>query len=761
MTTGLRALCSATAIFLLLTFTACGGPSSAGTNPPGNPPGGPGSPPPQTPTPTLTFSVDQTNVSSGTAVKLSWSTTNVASLTIDNGGCDGKPCALPQNSWTSPPLTATTTFTATAKGSDGSTLPPQSVTIQVAQPVPPQVTSFTANPTTVNAGQSTSLSWQTTNATTVTIAPDPVQNDDGSPLPTSTSQPLVTAPINQATTFVLTATGPGGTATAQVKVTVPITLSLTASPTTITAGQTSILSWQVSNGTATSLTIDNGICASCQLPSGSQSTAALNSTTTFTATATDSAGTQVKQSVTVTVNAAQPGTLKHIFFMLQENRSFDNYFGVLGPYRSARLQAAGITDAQTINGFDPNVTLTKRQTGAKVKPFHQATICTDNLSPAWDESHHDVNITGGDSGWGVTTSPSFTFSDSMFRMNLFLDTTDSVSNTDPNGTRAMGYYTDADIPYYYDLATFFATSDAWHSPILANTYPNRMYLMAASSFGHEVPDGQASHPPYSPKTIFRAMNESNVSWAYYYNDGVFLANFQDWADPSIQTKVRNISDLFSRLQGVCSGNPCDADKALPEVIFIESGSGGSGLDEHPDANLQKGAAYVQSIISALMNSDAWNDSAFILSYDEGGGLYDHVPPFQVPLPDQYAPGNCPDPNNGSAGYCRLDSIGGTFNITGFRVPLMVVSPFAKPHYVSHTKKDWTAILAFIEKTFSVPPLTARDKYWLDNGDMSEFFDFTNASLLKAPDGATPWPQFLKPQPTNGLCDRTKEIGPTF
>src|SRR5205823_4130691 len=152
----------------------------------------------------------------------------------------------------------------------------------------------------------------------------------------------------------------------------------------------------------------------------------------------------------------------------------------------------------------------------------------------------------------------------------------------------------------YDLATFFATSDAWHSPILTNTVPNRMYLMAASSFGHEYPDGSTSHPAYSAKTFFRAMNEANVSWLYYYHDGVFLANFQDWADPKIQTKVFPVSDLLNRLHGVCSGNPCDPDKALPEVIFIDSASGGSGLDEHPDNNIQKGAAYVQSLISALM-----------------------------------------------------------------------------------------------------------------------------------------------------------------
>jgi phospholipase C len=257
------------------------------------------------------------------------------------------------------------------------------------------------------------------------------------------------------------------------------------------------------------------------------------------------------------------------------------------------------------------------------------------------------------------------------------------------------------------------------------------------------------------------MNTANVSWLYFYHDGVFLANFADFFDPTIQGKVFPDTDLINRLAGTCSGGPCHPDQALPQVIFIDSPSGSSGLDEHPDNNVQTGAAYVQSIVSALMNSDAWHDSVFILSYDEGGGLYDHVPPFMVPPPDQYAPGQCPDPNNGSPGYCTVGKLGGTFNLTGFRVPLIVISPYAKPNFVSHTPRDYTAILAFIEKQFGVAPLTARDAYWGQDPsrDMSEFFDFSNPAMLNAPNGQ-PWPQVLATQPTNGLCDQTKEAGPT-
>ena len=138
-------------------------------------------------------------------------------------------------------------------------------------------------------------------------------------------------------------------------------------------------------------------------------------------------------------------------------------------------------------------------------------------------------------------------------------------------------------------------------------------------------------------------------------------------------------------------------------------------------------------------------------------------PFMVPPPDTDAPGQCPDLNNGSAGYCTVGNLGGTFNLTGFRVPLFVISPYAKPNFVSHVPRDYTAILAFIEKQFgagSLTALTARDAYWQDpSRDMSEFFDFTTPAMLNAPNGQ-PWTQVLATQPTTGVCDQTKEAGPT-
>jgi phospholipase C len=616
----------------------------------------------------------------------------------------------------------------------------------------PQITTFSASPTDVNSGQTSTITWATTNAASVAISPAVPQSDDAGPIPTSGSS---IAPIIGTTTYTLTATSSDGTiATQTLTVTVPFTLSLSVSPATITAGQIAVLSWQITGGSATGLSIDNSVCASCTATG--MANVKPNLTTTYTATATAADGSPITASASLTVNAAPPGAIRHIFYMLQENRSFDMYFGMLPGYRTPRLANAKVPDSSTIDIFDPNVVLTNANTGATVTPFHEMTECTENLTPAWDESHHDTALVGGDSAWATATT--FTFG-----MNNFLDTTNNVAEQfDPNGTRAMGYYDGTDLPYYYDLASFFATSDTWHSPILANTVPNRMYLMAATSFGHEYPDN-TGHPLYSAPTIFHNMNKANVSWTYYYKDGIFLANFADFQDPAIGPKTYPVSDLLALLGGTCSsGATCDPDTSLPQVIFIDSASGGSGLDEHPDNNIQSGAAYVQSIINALMQSDAWQDSVFILTYDEGGGLYDHVAPFQVPAPDGILPGKCPDPNNGSVGYCAVGKIGGTFDFTGFRVPMIVISPYAKPNFVSHVPRDYTAILAFIENTFNVPPLTARDAHWQDTAlDMSEFFDLTKQALLTPPAGATAttWPAFLATQPTNGTCNQQMETGP--
>ncbi|HWC20608.1 MAG TPA: alkaline phosphatase family protein [Terriglobales bacterium] len=580
--------------------------------------------------------------------------------------------------------------------------------------------SLSVSPQTLVAGQLTTLTWATSNAATISFAPAlPEAEDRQLTLPTGSA----TFPLSGTTTYVATvADASGQQARASVTITVlPVQFSFSAEPDTIQPGSSATLSW-TSQGIST-LTIDQGIGnVTALLPNGSIKVAP-GETTTYTATATDQGGVQITEQVVVSV-AAPPipqHPIKHIIFMLQENRTFDNYFGVLGAYRASKVPGA---DASDIDGFNPSVAL-KTKTGKLVKPYHYKTVCMEGLTFAWNESHTDMDLQSPD------TFMDTDFSNASFLMDKFAQTVNSTTN-DPNGTRQLGHYDQTDLPYYYELATQFATSDRFYSSVPSNTIPNRMYMFTGTSFGHTA-NATPSSGGWTQKTIFRALNDAGVSWRYYYQDSdIYLSDFADYYRADVKPKVYNISNWYSVLSSPT------ADDDLPQVVFIER-AGSTGLDEHPDNNVQKGAASVQKIISALMNSSAWQSSVFILSYDEGGGLYDHVPPLQVPPPDDITP------------ILKSADIKGLFNLSGFRVPIMVISPWVKPHFVSHRGRELTSILKLIETTFNVPPLTKRDA-WAD--DMSEFFDFTQQPPWKTPPS-------LPTQTTNGVCDFTQEAGPIF
>ena len=420
--------------------------------------------------------------------------------------------------------------------------------------------------------------------------------------------------------------------------------------------------------------------------------------------AQDSAGVLFKQKFSVTVTAASNGlaNLKHIIFFLQENRSFDSYFGMLGPYKASE----GL--ANDVDGLDLNTTLLNTQ-GQPVHPFHYQTVCTENLSPAWNESHVDVDA-------GL--------------MDGFMRTSTSVPSTiDPTGTRAMGYYDQSDIPYYYEGAARFATSDRFFSPALANTVPNRFYLFTATSFGNAFPPT----PPtggFTQPTIFAHLDQAGVSWRYYYQDALSSALIQQFS--IYKTDAANVVPTANWFNDVMN------DTTLPSVIFIERASQ-SSRDEHLGANIQAGAADAANIINALIQSPSWQDSAFILAYDEGGALYDHVRPAREIKPDSLAP------------KLRSTDKPGAFNQTGSRVPMIIFSPWARPSFVSHTTRDYTSILRLIEDRFNVAPLTLRDA----NADnMMEFFDFSGAPPLLTPPS-------LPPQPTSGICQQSAEKAPGY
>lgn len=416
--------------------------------------------------------------------------------------------------------------------------------------------------------------------------------------------------------------------------------------------------------------------------------------------------------------------INHIIFMLQENRSFDNYFGHLPTYWKAHGFRSQALDAMPADASNPSF-----DGRSKVLAFHVATECTENLSPSWNESHVDWNRHNPTSS--TATMDGFVYNAAKFAMDNGL--------TDTAGLRAMGYYDASDLNYYYFMASSFATSDRWFSPVMDRTQINRMYLFAATSQGYVYPPGTNSkdNHPLTARTIFDALDAATISWKIYTTDVTpgddpitYLTQFAKYAPPN--PLPPNVVDASEFLKDAQNGT-------LPAVALIEGGYN-SGRDEHPDNNIQTGAAYVETLINGLMASQSWKDSVFILSYDEGGGLYDHVPPQPAVNPDGIAPIDLqPGDICTRTGGANCD-----FNYTGFRLPLIVVSPFTKKNYVSHTVADYTAILRLIETRFGLPALTKRDAAQMD---MSEFFDFTNPPWMTPP---TP-PE----QARDGICDFTQ------
>jgi phospholipase C len=417
-------------------------------------------------------------------------------------------------------------------------------------------------------------------------------------------------------------------------------------------------------------------------------------------------------------------SVQHIIFMLQENRSFDQYFGHLPDYWKAKGYSTQPFDGMAADASNPSYS-----GSSQVSAYHLLTQCEESPDPSWDQSHMDSNLSDPTST--VPSMDGFVYTAAQTARNW--------GRYDTEGLRAMGYYDGTDLPYYYFMASNFGTSDRWFSPVLARTQPNRMYLMSATSGGYA--GGYtigAGAPPLAAKTIFQLLDEHGLTWKIYvsdYHNGSPVTYFTMFTyDRAPHTvNVVPISQYFSDV----------AQNTLPDVAMIEGGYA-TGRDEHPSdydtpvsGNVQVGAKYVSTIINSLMTSLSWKDSVLILSFDEGGGFYDHVPPQPTVSPDGIAP---QDLRAGDVCTTGGQSPICDFEYTGFRVPLIVISPFTRKNYVSHTVADYTAILKFIETRYNLPSLTARDGAQMD---MTEFFDFASAPWAKPPDP----PQ----QPTNRSC----------
>jgi phospholipase C len=497
--------------------------------------------------------------------------------------------------------------------------------------------------------------------------------------------------------------------------------------------------------------------------------------------------------------------VKHIIIVMQENHSFDNYFGVLPyagdtPYEPgpcapdnhacvdgltcARHPTTGVYHCRNFN---------REEDGTKVFAFHSTDYCVQtDLDHSWVGTHRERNVAQPNARRRVSPNDGFVIVNDV-------STQPDTGGESRRDDATMSFYNEADLGFYYDLAATFALSDRHFSAVLGPTFPNRAYLLAATSFGHiagePVPDiTQAPFLVYRPitGTLFDLLDQYGVSWAEYFTDAPPGASFRNFVvdpqhfrlvskpapqayPPPIQAGFNAVPSFFEDAQA----------GTLPSVAFVDAASGVfppiPETDEHPGpgSDIRAGQRFVAHIVDAVRRSPNWEDSIVFITYDEHGGFYDHVAPPAAPqggarTPDGIAPGQCADashrpesaaPSGGlnctesqqqAAALCPEFSATGpfpphcaTFNQLGMRVPLLAVSPFAKPHYVSHRVSDHTSFLALIERRFlrpdpdaaedagPPPHLTARDAHASTLEDLFDFDDSPSRDALVDPLRAVP------------------------
>lgn len=338
--------------------------------------------------------------------------------------------------------------------------------------------------------------------------------------------------------------------------------------------------------------------------------------------------------------------LTHVIVVMQENRSFDHMLG--------RLSETTQPDAEPV----PATWASLATDGTRVAPFALDSTCLE-ADPPHQWSAMQAAWNGG-------------AMDGFVRMA-------EVDGSD--GRYVMGAYDETDLPYYYWRAGQFAMADHYFGAVLGGTWANRDYLYAGSSYGVQN-TGERTLPEVP--TVFDALDTRGVSWGVY-SDGTPRMDCLGWDRSHVGVH------LFGQFLRDLAGG------TLPRVSFVDPSG---AQDEHPPNDVQLGEAWSRRIDLAAFRSPLWPTLAIFHTYDEAGGLADHVPPPAacIPSPDQ------------------ID-----FGRLGIRVPLVVVSAWARPHYVSHAVYEHTSVLRFIELLHGLPALTARDA---NASAPLEFFDFS-------------------------------------
>jgi phospholipase C len=381
---------------------------------------------------------------------------------------------------------------------------------------------------------------------------------------------------------------------------------------------------------------------------------------------------------------SQLAAINHIVVVMLENRSFDHMLGYLYSASGNVSPQGNPFDGLTGNESNPD------GKGGSIKVFQiQSSDPHAYFYPGADAGEGYLNTNAQLFGQQQAPNPIVPATNQGFVTNFVA--TLAWESKQPGqvlpGTTAsqiMGMYTPALLPVLSNLAKGFAVCDQWFSSAPTETFPNRAFVHMATSQGH-LSDSAAK--VYTAPSIFTALDKKGATWSMYgYN-----------APPLERSVVADITQATEDHFGVFADFQSAAKSgSLRNYAFLEPEWGAKGNSDHPPYDMSAGEQFLYDVYYALRGSPVWPQTLLIVTFDEHGGCYDHVPPAE----NAVAPDNSP----GEYGF--------DFKRFGPRVPTVLVSPLIPAGVVcrspSATPFDHTSILATIEKRFGLPALTARD-----------------------------------------------------
>jgi phospholipase C len=454
--------------------------------------------------------------------------------------------------------------------------------------------------------------------------------------------------------------------------------------------------------------------------------------------------------------------IKHIVVLMMENHSYDNYLGML-PGRGDGFPLA--PDGR------PDVSNSTAD-GEAVRAFHLPSTAQHRGLPtqSWAASHLQ---------WGEGKCDGFVTSAQTVQAQARAGTAGNETDTSAAAVVAgMGFWSGSDLPFYYGLAQTFPLADRWFCSCLGPTFPNRRFLIAGTAHGliDDSPCNLLDYPPAG--TIFDLLTEYGISWADYHPISGEQPRWRRYGQHLVKSARRRLQSLTRSASGLAQSVekdmrftadifPLGIGRYMEHVHGLDDFFAGaehgtlpafsivdpdfSSYSEENPQDIHKGESFAAEVINAVMHGAGWQDTLLIWMYDEHGGYYDHVPPPPAVPPDDVEGGSTIGRPNLLTAILRLVSprmIRGNENLDagphrydryGFRVPAVIVSPFARPGYVSSEVFDHTSVLKLVQEKWNLPALTARDaaaRAPLDMLDLTGPPAFLEPPVLPRP--SLPW-----------------------